>query len=233
MAVETQLWESLEKNTLFNPSFNQHIKQSTSFQAIYTRATLICIDLSLSILSIKLLICNRNGETNLPLSYSTIRYPVDLPDKQCLWALTLTLKYLIAPFSYIYGWPLVNAGKNNKKGKPFAAKGWPRSLNKGGHLLKMTITMFVLYAGKVGAKRKERHIKQNQTNIAKGTWQTLFVVEFVCFYFLQSDSRVCSDIRGIRKRHPFSYAAQLTWIDLWQIHSAACHVSYLFTPSYF
>ena len=117
VAVETQLiWQSS-----FNPSFN-HIKQSTSFQAIYIRATLICIDLSLSILSIKLLICNRNGETNLPLSYSTIRYPVDLPDKQCLWALTLTLKYLIPPFSYIYGWPLVNTGKNNKKGKPFAAK---------------------------------------------------------------------------------------------------------------
>ena len=136
------------KNTSFNPSFNENIKQSTSFQAIYTRATLICIDLSLSILSIKLLICNLNGETNLPLSYSTIRYPVDLPDKQCLWALKLTLKYLIPPFSYIYGWPLVNTGKNDKKGKPFAAKGWPRSLNKGGYLLKMTITMFVLYAGK-------------------------------------------------------------------------------------
>ena len=33
------------KNTSFNPPFNQTI-QSTSFQVIYTRATLICIDLS-------------------------------------------------------------------------------------------------------------------------------------------------------------------------------------------
>ena len=81
-------------------------------------------------------------------------------------------------------------------------------------------------------KRKERRMK-NQTNIVKGTWQTLFVVEFVCFYFLQSDSSVCSDIRGIRKRHPFSYAAQLTWIDQWVIYSAACHVSYPVTLSYF
>ena len=45
----------------------------------------------------------------------------------------------------------MNRGKNNKKGKTWAAKGWLRSLNKGGRLLKMTITMFVLYAGKFGA----------------------------------------------------------------------------------
>ena len=49
-----------------------------------------------------------------------------------------------------------------------------------------------------------------RTNIVKGTWQTLFLIEFVCFYVLLSDSSVCSDIRGIRKRHPFSYAVQLT-----------------------
>ena len=151
VAVETQLLIVFIDEHFIQSFIQLNIKQLTSFQAIYTRATLICIDLSLSTLSIKLLICNRNGETNLLLSYSTICYPVDLPDKQCLWALTLTLKYLIPPFSYIYGWPLVNTGKNNKKGKPLAAKGWPRSFNKGGHLLKMTITMFVLYAGKVGA----------------------------------------------------------------------------------
>ena len=63
----------------------------------------------------------------------------------------VTPKCLIPSFSYIFGRPLVNTGKNNKKGKPFLAKGWPRSLNKGGHLLKMTIAMFVLYAGKIGA----------------------------------------------------------------------------------
>ena len=33
----------------------------------------------------------------------------------------------------------------------WAAKGWPRRLHKGGHLLKMTITMFLLYAGKIKA----------------------------------------------------------------------------------
>ena len=85
VAVETQLIDSLYRRTLHsNLSFNQKIKQSTSFQANYSRATLICIDLSLSLLSTKLLACNRNGELNLPLSYSTIRYPVDQPDKQCL-----------------------------------------------------------------------------------------------------------------------------------------------------
>ena len=42
---------------------------------------------------------------------------------------------------------------------------------------------------------------------------------------------MCSDIRGIRKRHPFSYAVQLTWKDQWLIYSAAWHVSFLFTPS--
>ena len=105
----------------FIQSFIQSNIESTSVQAICTRATLICFDLSRSILLIKLLTCNRNGEINLPLSYSTIRYPVDLPDKQCLWALTLTPKCLIPSFSYIYGWPLVNTGKNDKKGKPWAA----------------------------------------------------------------------------------------------------------------
>ena len=74
------------------------------------------------------------------------------PTRQCLRALTLTAKCLIPSlFSYIYGWPLVNTGKNNKKGKTWVAKGWLRSLNKGDHLLKITITMFVLYVGKFGA----------------------------------------------------------------------------------
>ena len=58
------------------------------------------------------------------------------------------------------GWPLVNTGKNKKKGKPWAAKGWPRSLNKGSHLLKMTITMFVLYGGKIGAFVKTARLIQ-------------------------------------------------------------------------
>ena len=123
VAVETQLLIVFIEEHFIQSFIQSKYKQWTSFQAIYTRATLICIDLSLSILSIQ--------------------------------------------------------------------------------------------------------------NIVKGTWQTLFVVEFVCFYFLQSDSSVCSVIRGIRKRHPFSYAAQLTWIDQWLIHSAAWHVSYPFTPSYF
>ena len=80
-------------------------------------------------------------------------YPLSCrPTRQCLRALTLTPKCLIPSlFSYIYGWPLVNTGKNNKKGKTWVAKGWLRSLNKGNHLLKMTITMFVLYVGKFGA----------------------------------------------------------------------------------
>ena len=151
MAVETQLLiVFIEEH--FIQSFIQWKYKAINVLSgdLYQGDPDFCIDLLFSILSIKLLICNRNGETNLPLSYSTIRYPVDLPDKQCLWALTLTLKYLIPPFSYIYGWPLVNTGKNDKrgkKGKPFAAKGGPRS-NKGGHLLKM-ITMFVLYEGKI------------------------------------------------------------------------------------
>ena len=42
---------------------------------------------------------------------------------------------------------------------------------------------------------------------------------------------MCSNIRGIRKRHPFSYAVQLTWIDQWLIYSAAWHVSFPFTLS--
>ena len=58
-----------------------------------------------------------------------------------------TPKCLIPSFSFIYGWPLVNTGKNNKKGKQWTAKGWLRSLNKG--LLKMTMTMFILYARKI------------------------------------------------------------------------------------
>ena len=70
---------------------------------------------------------------------------------------------------------------------------------------------------------------KKQTNIVKGARQTLFVIEL--FLFLQSDSSVCSDIRGIRKRHPFSYAVQLTWKDQWLIYSAAWHVSFPFTLS--
>ena len=80
------------------------------------------------------------------------RYPVDLPDKQCLWALTLTPKCLIPSFSFIYGWPLVNTGKNNKKGKPWAAKGWLRSLNKGGHLLDCKTVVFFLKISKETGK---------------------------------------------------------------------------------
>ena len=65
-------------------------------------------------------------------------------------------------------------------------------------------------------------------------FDSLFVVCFVLFFFfLQSDSSVCSDIRGLRKHHPFSYVVQLTWIDLWLIYSAAWHVSYPFTLSWF
>ena len=79
-------------------------------------------------------------------------YPLSSrPTRQCLRALTLTPKCLIPSFSFIYGWSLVNTGKNKKKGKTWAVKGWLRSLNKGDHLLKMTITMFVLYVGKFGA----------------------------------------------------------------------------------
>ena len=88
-----------------------------------------------------------------------------------------------------------------------------------------------------------------QTNRVKDTWQMLFGIEFDClfvvcfvlfvcffvfFFFLPSDSSVCSDIRGLRKHHPFSYVVQLTWlIDLWLIHSAAWHVSCPFTLSWF
>ena len=92
----------------------------------------------------------------------TYRYDKDYPlscrpTRQCFRALTLTPKCLIPSlFSYFCGWPLVNTGKNNKKGKPWAANGWLRSLNKGGHLLKMTITMFVLYAGKFGTLKIAR-----------------------------------------------------------------------------
>ena len=44
----------------------------------------------------------------------------------------------------------------------------------------------------------------------------LFVTEFVCplfflFFFAECFFCVCSDIRGLRKRHPFSYAVQLTY----------------------
>ena len=79
-------------------------------------------------------------------------YPLSCrPTRQCFRALKLTPKCHIPSFSYIYGWSPVNTGKNYKKGKTWAAKGWLRSLNKGDHLLKMTITMFVLYVGKFGA----------------------------------------------------------------------------------
>ena len=44
--------------------------------------------------------------------------------------------------SYICGWLLVNTGKNNKESQPWAVKRW--------QLIKITITMFVLYAGKLG-----------------------------------------------------------------------------------
>ena len=64
-------------------------------------------------------------------------------------------------------WPLVNTGKNNKKDKTWAAKGWLRSLNKGGHLLKMTITMFVLYAGKFGALKTATTVAVKTVNTVK------------------------------------------------------------------
>ena len=44
--------------------------------------------------------------------------------------------------SYICGWLLVSTGKNNKESQP--------GLQRGGRLIKITITMFVLYAGKLG-----------------------------------------------------------------------------------
>ena len=85
-------------------------------------------------------------------------------------------------------------------------------------------------------KTFRKGIWKKPTNIGKGTWQTLvlivFVCLFVCLFFAQCSS-VYSDIRGIRKRHPFSYAVQLTWKDQWLIHSAAWHVFYWFTLSYF
>ena len=213
VAVETQFWYSS-----FNPSFNQTIKQSTSFQATYIRATLICIDLSLSIFSTKLLTCNHNGKINVLGRYDKALSVTCRSTRQCLRALTLTLKCLIPSFSYIHVWPLVNTGKNDKKGKPWTAKGWLRSLNKGGHLLKITITVFVLYAGKIGASKtarliqlkgttrqnvQERHMKKQtnkQTNKQldkrkerhmkkeTGTWQTLFV----CFFFFCRVTPACA-----------------------------------------
>ena len=54
VTVETQLIDSLHRRARHSIlQFYQTIKQSTSFQANYTRATLICIDLSLSILPTK------------------------------------------------------------------------------------------------------------------------------------------------------------------------------------
>ena len=51
-------------------------------------------------------------------------------------------------------------------------------------------------------EKANKHSKRHETNV---------VCDYVCFFlFLQSDSSVCSNIRGIRKRHPFSYAVQLT-----------------------
>ena len=51
-------------------------------------------------------------------------------------------------------------------------------------------------------KQTNKHSKRHETNV---------VCDYIClFLFLQSDSSVCSDIRGIRKRHPFSHAVQLT-----------------------
>ena len=74
-------------------------------------------------------------------------------------------------------------------------------------------------------KQTNKHSKRHVTSVVCD-WVSVF-------YFLQSESSVWSDIRGIRKRHLFSYAVQLIWIDLWLIHSAAWHVSYLFNLSYF
>ena len=72
-------------------------------------------------------------------------------------------------------------------------------------------------------EKTNKHSKRHETNV---------VCDYVCLLlFLQSDSSVCSDIRGIRKRHPFSHAVQLTWIDQWLIYSAAWRVSYPITLS--
>ena len=138
-------FDSLNRRTLHwilhsNKLFNHR-------QVIFTRATLISIDVSLSILSTKLLTCNGGNKLTVMIKHCPLS---SRPIRQCFRALTLTPKCLIPSFSYIYGWPLVNTGKNNKIGKPWAAKGWLRSLSKGSHLSKKTITMFVLNVGKIG-----------------------------------------------------------------------------------
>ena len=72
-------------------------------------------------------------------------------------------------------------------------------------------------------EKTSKHSKRHETNV---------VCDYVCLLlFLQSDFSVCSDIRGIWKRHPLSYAVQLTWIDQWLIYSAAWHVSFPLTLS--
>ena len=173
-------------------------------------------------------------------------YPLSCrPARQCTRALSPHQNVSFLLFLTFTGGGQLTQIKNDNKGKLLAVMGWPRSLNKGGHLSKKTITMFensslntvktnnqTKRIGKAfkktnkqttkQTKRQERHMKKRtsrqnvqerhmkkRTNIVKGTWQT-FLIEFVCFYFLKSDSSVCSDIRGIRKRHPFSHAVRLT-----------------------
>ena len=63
---QTQLTDSLYRRTL-QFFILSYYKAINVFQANYTRATLICIDLSLSIHSTKLLTLNCNGEINSPL----------------------------------------------------------------------------------------------------------------------------------------------------------------------
>ena len=55
---------------------------------------------------------------------------------------------------------------------------------------------------------------------------------YIYIYFAEWLS-VCSDIRGLRKRHPLPYAVQITWKDQWLIHSAAWNATYSFTLSCF
>ena len=51
-------------------------------------------------------------------------------------------------------------------------------------------------------KKTNKHSKRHETNV---------VCDYVClFLFLQSDSSVCSDIRGIFVIHFLIYAVQLT-----------------------
>ena len=72
---------------------------------------------------------------------------------------------------------------------------------------------------------------KKQTNIVKGTRQTLFVIEFVCFCFYRVTPACALTFVVYENVIHFFYAVQLTWKDQWLIYSAVWHVSFLFTPS--